>query len=213
MRSRRPRGSRKPRKPRKPRREAQRVAELVRMTSILCAHGHLVLSARVAGERKGPHAKRGGVRWVMECLLAIDSAEARTTSPLRCFATGPVLSPASRRRGRYEHQQLGAWRRRSSSAHTAPIKRPTPNMGNGLDYSPTNRRENRGPMPKDDDAPWALIHRLLLFRTASLRLAHDRAHSYTRMSEPEARWCGRPPTASMCQDEVVGLIKGSRPWR
>src|SRR5258708_13758944 len=23
------------------------------------------------------------------------------------------------------------------------------------------------------------------------------------MSERDARWCGRPPTASMCQDEVV----------
>src|ERR1700730_14094024 len=34
----------------------------------------------------------------------------------------------------------------------------------------------------------------MLIRTASIPLAHD---------EPEARWGGRPPTASKCQNEVV----------
>jgi hypothetical protein len=61
---------------------------------------------RAAGERKGTRAKRGGGEVAHGTLPMHVVCGACTTSPPRCFATGPFLSPAyapsqaRRRRGR-----------------------------------------------------------------------------------------------------------------
>src|SRR6185437_13533581 len=64
------------------------------------------LRPRSGGRGRGP-ASAGEVRWVM-CLLKGSLSGASTTSPPRCSATGPFLSPASRRRGHHEHESADA---------------------------------------------------------------------------------------------------------
>ena len=53
-------------------------------------------------------------------------------------------------------------------------------------------------------------------RALQARPAPGRPRSLTPRQEQQVFrcWCGRPPEASMCQNEVVVLIsdKGSRPW-